>query len=230
MTSPRDSGVVDVELPTERGEGDEVLTAFDTLAAGQSLVIRAERVPAELLHRLQQERKGTFEWSVLQADRALCRIRLTRRASTHGDNREVNEALAWDHDRLEALDQQAFERLSAGDEGGARAAWSEFTFGLRRHIRFEEDLLFPTFEERLGVPPEAGPTAVMRAEHREIERLMEAMGEAFGNQGEILRLRAELHRVLGDHNFKEERVLYPATDRALDPEERDALVARIQAS
>jgi hypothetical protein len=34
--------------------------------------------------------------------------------------------------------------------------------------------------------------------------------------------------VLGDHNLKEERVLYPTTDRILGAEESDALVARIQ--
>jgi regulator of cell morphogenesis and NO signaling len=142
----------------------------------------------------------------------------------------VTEALSWDHDRLDGLEQQAFERLAAGDRAGARAAWSEFTVGLRRHIRFEEELLFPAFEKGFGVSPEAGPTAVMCAEHREIERLIGAIGRALAGEETALPLRAQLHRVLGEHNLKEERMLYPATDQALDPEERDALVVRIQAS
>jgi uncharacterized protein (DUF2249 family) len=206
------------------------LDAFDALATGESLVVVAEREPRELLRRLQAERKGMFEWSVLEGGPPAFRIQITRRGADRGAGREVSEALAWDHDRLEALDQQAFERLAAGDGAGALAAWGEFNVGLRRHIRFEEELLFPTFEERLGIPPAAGPTAVMRAEHREIEALLEKIGQALAGSGAPLPLRAELHRVLGEHNVKEEQVLYPATDEALLPEERDELVGRIQAS
>lgn len=70
----------------------------------------------------------------------------------------------------------------------------------------------------------------MRDEHREIERTIDAIGRAFSGDGAALPLRAELHRLLGQHNLKEEGVLCPATDQCLDPEGRDALVARIQAS
>jgi len=70
----------------------------------------------------------------------------------------------------------------------------------------------------------------MRAEHRDIEALIEEIGQALAGEGAALPLRAELHRVLGEHNVKEERMLYPATDQVLQPEERDALVGRIQAS
>ncbi len=157
-------------------------------------------------------------------------MELTRRPAERGAAREIGEALAWDHDRLDALERRAFEQLEAGDAAGAQAAWAEFAVGLKRHIRFEEDILFPAFEERVGMPPGAGPTAMMRAEHRDIETLIEAIGRALAGKGAALPLRAELHALLGHHNMKEERVLYPATDQALAPAERDALVARIQAS
>jgi regulator of cell morphogenesis and NO signaling len=215
--------------PATTGCG-EALESFDALAPGQSLEVSLEGEPRELLLRLQAERKGMFEWSLLEAGPSSCRIHLTRRAAGRGASREVSEALAWDHDRLDALEREAFECLALGDEARARAAWSEFSVGLRRHIRFEEDLLFPTFEARLGVPREAGPTAVMRIEHRRIEGLIDSIGQAMSGEGEALSLRAGLHDVLGQHNAKEEAVLYPATDRALGPEERDDLVARFQAT
>jgi len=227
-TSPSAPMVMD--LGAEPMNCGAALAAFDALSAGQSVVIRAGREPRELLSRLQAERQGTFEWSLLEAQPSCCRVQLTRRAANRGARREVTEALAWDHDRLDELEQQAFNLLAGGDRAAAQAAWSEFTVGLRRHIRFEEELLFPAFEERLGVTPAAGPTAVMCSEHREIERLIGAIGQALTGGEAPLLLRAALHRVLGEHNLKEERVLYPATDHALDPEERDALVARIQAS
>jgi hemerythrin superfamily protein len=87
-------------------------------------------------------------------------------------------------------------------------------------------VLFPEFEARCGM----GPTGVMRLEHREIEALLEGIGLALPDHAAALALRVELHRVLGDHNRKEEQVLYPMTDRTLSPEQRDSLVRRIQLS
>jgi len=155
---------------------------------------------------------------------------VTRRGAEPGARRGVAEALAWDHDRLDELEGKAFRLFAAGDAADARATWADFVFGLRRHIRFEEEILFPVFEEKTGFPSTHGPTGVMRVEHREIERLIEAIGRAFAGDGAALRLRSDLHHVLGEHNMKEERMLYPGTDQCLDPEERDALVTRIQAT
>ncbi len=229
-TSPQAPRVAVAPVPANVSDDPGVLGAFDALAPGQSLEILVTSEPQGLLRQLQADRKGMFEWSLLEAGPSVFRVELTRRAAERGADREVGEALAWDHDRLEALDQRTFSRLAAGDAAGALATWSEFTVGLRRHIRFEEELVFPAFEERLGLPSSAGPGALMRAEHREIEALIDAIGEGLAKGRPVLPLRAELHHVLGDHNLKEEQVLYPATDRALRPEERDDLVARIQAS
>jgi regulator of cell morphogenesis and NO signaling len=228
--TPAATLAVAVRLPADTGSHDAALDSFDALLPGQSVVVVAEREPRELLQRLQADRKGTFEWSLLEAGPSTFRVELTRRSAEPGASREVGEALAWDHDRLDAIEKRAFDHLEAGDVDGARAAWNEFAVGLRRHIRFEEEILFPTFEARVGVSPEAGPTAVMRGEHRDIEALIEAVGRALGGDDAPLPLRAELHHVLGQHNLKEERVLYPVTDQVLAPAERDALVGRIQAS
>jgi hemerythrin superfamily protein len=70
----------------------------------------------------------------------------------------------------------------------------------------------------------------MRVEHRQIEGLLDTIAAALEGAEDALPVRARLHRVLGEHNMKEERVLYPATDQALDEEGRDALVRRIQQS
>ena len=228
MTSPSVVRVREVRWPPPGGQED-ALRLFDSLLPGQSVVVLADRPPRELLTRLQSERRGTFEWSPLEDGPAMFRVELTRRSAGRGAMREVAEALAWDHDRLDAIEQRAFESLESGNGDEARAIWDEFAVGLRRHIRFEEEVLFPAFEERVGLSAEAGPTAVMRAEHRDIAALIEAIGRALASKGAPEALRAALHDLLAGHNVKEERVLYPATDRALSPPERDALVARIQA-
>jgi uncharacterized protein (DUF2249 family)/hemerythrin-like domain-containing protein len=216
---------VDIRRSDRAGVDGAVLEAFHLLAPGERMVAVSGDAAPDLLGCLQSRRSGLFEWSLLEAGPQEFRIELVRRGSSAGSLREVGEALAWDHDRLDALEEEVFERLAAGDQRQARELWDEFTVGLRRHIRFEEQVLFPEFESHCGT----GPTGVMRYEHREIEALIEGIGLALPNQAAALTLRGQLHLVLGDHNRKEEQVLYPMTDRVLGPEERDALVRRIQA-
>lgn len=229
MTTASGVRVLDVRsLPGPAGT-EAALGMFDALPPGETLTLVSASPLPELLRRLQAERRGLFEWSVLEAGPARFRLEVARRRAESGDRREISEALAWDHDRLDALEARAFERYAAGDADGARSAWSDFAVGLRRHIRFEEDILFPAFEQTSGVPLVQGPTAVMRAEHREIEGILEDVERAFAGAGEAAAFRDRLHQVLGEHNLKEEGVLYPMTDQVLGPDERDALVARIQA-
>jgi len=205
------------------------LGAFDALAPGQDLVLLAADSSDEVLRLLQAERRGVFEWSPLEARSGGWRIQVRRRAAEPGQLRAVTEALAWDHDRLDALEAAAFRKRSEGDLDAARALYAEFALGLRRHIGFEEQLLFPAFERGAGLPPTAGPTAVMRAEHREIEGLLDRIEAGMGEAGSPAEaLRRELHAVLGDHNLKEEQVLYPSTDDLLGTEEADRLVSQIQ--
>jgi len=207
-----------------------VLGAFDLLAPVETLVVVSDHAPAKLLRHLQADRKGEFEWSPLEARPGRFRTEIARRDARREALRGVSEALAWDHDRLEAIEDRAFRLYAAGDAAGARAAWTEFDFGLRRHIRFEEEILFPEFERVSGMPPGAGPTEVMRMEHLRIGKLLEAIGSVLQGGSAPLPLRTQLHQVLGEHNEKEEVVLYPMTDQSLGAEESDALVARIQAS
>jgi len=213
--------------PDERPK--RVLEAFDRLTPGERLVLAGADWGGELLRQLQSERRGLFEWSVLSSRPGERRVELARRADSAPAMRTVDEALSWDHDRLDALEREAFGRRAAGDFESAAEIFSGFAAGLRRHIRFEEEILFPAFETRAGIPPTAGPTAVMRVEHREIEELIGLIEAGMADPGsKVEALRLRLHDVLGDHNLKEEQVLYPTTDELLGEKEADALVARIQ--
>jgi uncharacterized protein (DUF2249 family) len=222
--------VIDVRTLAGPDHVQAVLGAFDLLAPRETVVVVSDHAPGKLLGRLQADRKGEFEWSPLEAGPDRFRTEIARRDAKRPALRGVNEALAWDHDRLEAIEDRAFRLYAAGEAAGARAAWAEFELGLRRHIHFEEDILFPAFERATGMPPGAGPTQVMRIEHLRIGELLEAIRGALLGAGAPLPLRAELHQVLGAHNEKEEMVLYPMTDQSLGAAESDALVARIQAS
>src|SRR5262249_54283136 len=154
------------------------------------------------------------------------RTEIARREAS-GGLRGVDEALSWDHDRLDALEEAAFRAREAGDFPAAFDLFAEFATGLRRHIGFEEPVLFPAFEDAAGVPPCAGPTAVMRAEHRAILDLLEQIAVRIGDAAEPLdALRRSFHEIIRDHNLKEERVLYPSTDRLLGAAKSDRLVRK----
>ncbi len=205
------------------------LSCFDALAPEETVVLVSGDVAGDVLGRLQAQRRGLFEWSLLTPGPAIWRIELARRAGTTTPLRGINEALSWDHDRLDALEEAAFRKRAAGDLRSAEELYAEFAAGLKRHIGFEEELLFPAFEQRTGFPPTAGPTAVMRAEHREIRELLDRIEAGIADAAApVEELRRRFHDVLGEHNFKEEEVLYAGTDELLGAEEADRLVARIQ--
>jgi regulator of cell morphogenesis and NO signaling len=207
----------------------QILAAFDRLTPGDTLVITAADAGDDLLRYLQEARRGLFEWSPLRPGPPSWTIAIARRSASPGEARGIHEALSWDHDRLDALEAAAFQKRAEGDLQSARDHYAAFAAGLRRHIAFEEQLLFPAFEEITGMPPTAGPTAVMREEHREIEALIGKIETGIADvAAPVEQLRRSLHDVLGEHNLKEEGVLYPTTDQLLGPDKADQLVERIQ--
>ena len=78
-----------------------------------------------------------------------------------------------DHERLDALLQQ-FQHLTKTGSGKANDCFQEFKGALERHIAWEEDILFPLFEEKTGMR-RTGPTEVMRMEHEQIKQLLETI-------------------------------------------------------
>ncbi len=105
--------------------------------------------------------------------------------------------------------------------------FERFRCGLERHILQEEDVLFPAFERLTGMA--TGPTVVMRSEHLELRQLMSSIELALtGNEGETARrVMHEVGQLLTTHNEKEERILYPATDRVATPDARHEIVLRM---
>jgi hemerythrin-like domain-containing protein len=134
-----------------------------------------------------------------------------------------------DHDRLDEL-FKTFQRLKHSDFAKANEAFTAFTVGLQRHIVWEEELLFPLWEEKTGMA-EGGPTAVMRAEHRQIRALLDAIHDKLAAQPTHSDQEEQaLLALLGSHNMKEERVLYPSIDQVTTPEERELVYERMRAT
>ncbi len=140
----------------------------------------------------------------------------------------ISSFYAHDHDELDGF-LQAFQRLKKTDYASAKENFKKFKFGLQKHIAWEEEILFPLFEEKTGLK-EGGPTEAMRDEHRRIKDALEDLHKKVQRQdpnsdSEELMLLALLH----EHNEKEEHVLYPAIDRLASDEERKKIFGRMDA-
>lgn len=138
------------------------------------------------------------------------------------DDKTIRQFFEEDHDRLDGL-FQSFQALKRSDAAKAKAAFKEFTFGLQRHIVWEEELLFPLWEEKTGLS-DGGPTVVMRHEHRRIGEQLEALHRKVAAENPDSDQEAQaLTTLLASHNLKEERVLYPSLDQVTTEKEREAI-------
>ncbi len=205
-----------------------LLSAFDALEAGQTLLLVSRQEPWGLLETLQEARKGLFDWSPVALDPPGWEVEISRRDGAADAGRTLTDALQREHAHLAQLEERAFHALSRGERERARRLYAGYAHGVDRHMRAEEHLLFPVFEVKSGLPY-GGPTSVMRGEHQGIRSSLAAMLELRANGAEAMReARDALLSALRDHERKEESILYPGIDRLLTAEERDALVSRFQ--
>ena len=120
-------------------------------------------------------------------------------------------------------EHRACDRLLEPAEDHARAQrWDEagecvhrFLDALALHLDKEEQVLFPALEAVAG--PGFGPTLVMRGEHDGMRELLDRLQEAIAQRDmdEFISSIDTLTILIGQHNMKEERVLYPMTARLL---------------
>jgi iron-sulfur cluster repair protein YtfE (RIC family) len=148
-------------------------------------------------------------------------------STTVGEFDTITAYLTWEHRRLGRLLDDVAGFAREGDWTPARAAYGEFECGVERHMRDEEEVLFPLFEARSGIVD--GPTGVLRAEHRQVRGSLVRMHDAVtgGDAPGFEEGRSFLHSVLPAHDAQEEHVLFPTIDRLLAPAERRAVVARL---
>lgn len=152
----------------------------------------------------------------------------------HGHTREphppdtVSAYLAAEHHRLNALLDEVADAVADGRFADARGIWESFQAGLLRHLRIEDELVFPVFEVRSGMSD--GPTVALRIEHGQIRRIAALLGAALERED-----AAAFRDALGfldafviDHESKEEHVLFPTTDLLLTPAESARFLDRLR--
>lgn len=139
----------------------------------------------------------------------------------------ISQFLTDDHHRCDALYAQAEAAVGAAHWDAAGDGFARFRTALLRHFKMEEETLFPAFEAASGLV--FGPTAVMRLEHAQMRELLNGMARAVDDRDReaYLGIAETLLVLMQQHNFKEERVLYPMTDSTFGAD-ADALLDRMQ--
>lgn len=130
------------------------------------------------------------------------------------------------HQRLDEMLDEVELMADAENWKDAKRRFLGFRRELEEHIRLEEEMMFPTFETNSSMPH--GPTVVMRAEHVTIRQLLANVEAALTEKRPISRTTVELEAQLGAHNFKEERVLYPAFERLASVSTRMSLATKVE--
>ncbi len=139
----------------------------------------------------------------------------------------ISEFFEKDHNRLDNLFKQ-FQANKSQDFNFAKSCFKEFMFGLKRHIVWEEEMLFPIFDEKTSMK-DSGPTAVMRFEHDLIKKELDNIHKKVkAGQTNTENEEASLLEILVQHNSKEEGILYPAMDQMLAQSEVSGVLERIK--
>lgn len=142
------------------------------------------------------------------------------------DQFKPSEALEREHREID----EGLTAFRAGLEAGEwrRDAFNPAASGLRRHIYLEEEFLFPELRAAGLLPP----VMVMVREHGEIWRALDGI-EAAAQRGDVAEARslcATMLATLGEHNAKEEQILYPASDELISPEGASHLRGQMETS
>lgn len=121
-----------------------------------------------------------------------------------------------DHRRCDEKWAEVEAAVQAGDVELAKERWRTFQSQMLRHLRMEEEVMFPAFEQATGMT-QAGPTFMMRSEHDQMRGLIEQMGTSADgdDHDELVELGDTLLMLIQQHNQKEEHMLYPMAERAL---------------
>jgi len=211
---------------------ERVFKAFEGLHGGRALELVTSYEPKPFFDEFREKYCGDFDWWRLEGGPEIWRVMIVKRENTEAWS--IADFLGADHRRLGELWRDCLQEMKACNLGRIRSRLAEYLVGLRHHIRVEEEIFFPAFEARSGMHG-AGPTAVMRHEHREIEALLERLAaltkaQDCGTIAEAVQGQAlDPSVLLRSHDTKEENVLYPMSDHILNQDERRELILRMQA-
>ncbi|MDE1943164.1 MAG: hemerythrin domain-containing protein [Betaproteobacteria bacterium] len=139
----------------------------------------------------------------------------------------ISQYLSAEHYHCDSLFAETENAVAESRWEQATSLYDQFHRETEQHFQREEEVLFPAFEQTTGVA--AGPTEVMRGEHRQMRRLFSRLDLALAshNAEQFLGEAETLLTLMQQHNLKEENVLYRLASQAL-ASEAQSLIDKMQ--
>lgn len=128
----------------------------------------------------------------------------------------IKQVMTVDHRHCDQHLASVANAIQQDNWNVAESEMSFFTQRLLAHFEFEEQTLFPAFENATGMIH--GPTEMMRVEHDEVRGMLDSLFESLINReaDNFYGLYETLNIYLQQHNMKEEGILYPLIDQECD--------------
>lgn len=139
----------------------------------------------------------------------------------------ISTYLSDDHRHCDEHFSSAENAVAEQQWPKATAYFGQFKRAMQIHFEREESILFPAFEAHTGM--KMGPTQIMRAEHADMNDLLEQMQASLAAQQQerFLGQSETLLMLMQQHNIKEEQILYPMSDRTLAAEAETLVAAML---
>lgn len=127
----------------------------------------------------------------------------------------ICDYLLLDHQHCDELFARAENHVSRKNWQDGDGCFRLFHDALKQHMRMEEKILFPAFEQ--AIRNSEGPLSMLRMEHRQIRGMVERMSDAVVRQDHVeFLIHSETYTLLQQqHSLKEEEMLYPLLDKIL---------------
>lgn len=120
------------------------------------------------------------------------------------------------HRACDALWSELETALEDEDAEAIGRLWPRFDAAVRRHLAMEEEVIFPALEQAMGRHG-FGPVQMMKIEHTQMRALLDRMARAALDTQwqEMMDEGDTLLMLVGQHNAKEEGILYPMLQQEL---------------
>jgi hemerythrin-like domain-containing protein len=127
----------------------------------------------------------------------------------------ICDFLVYDHKRCDDLFSRVATSVALKEWLHAEEYFQLFNRALDRHLRVEETVVFPAFEN--AIRGSGAPIAMLRVEHQRIRAIVDRMFDSLCRYDPVdFTLHTETYALMmQQHSMKEEDMLYPLLDRIL---------------
>ena len=128
--------------------------------------------------------------------------------------------MSADHSRLDYIFQEFRKSKKAGE---TKQFFLEFKDGLERHMKWEEDILFPIVKQRLGEDSAMIDELVLQ--HNRMKDDLKGISAGLGARD--TNLESDLDQLMASHDKMEEEGIYPWIDDYIDDKAKKEALSRM---